>query len=172
MNDIKKCKRCKKDKKLTDFYNENRCQSCKDYADSYYKNNREQEINRALKSFRKKSRDEINIYKRDLYQKTPLGICLQQARYRSKKYNIPFNITIDDLNECDTCPVLGIPLQSNTDYAKYNSYSIDRIIPELGYVKGNVCIISYKANTIKNNATLEELEKVVIWLKAKLEENK
>lgn len=39
-----------------------------------------------------------------------------------------------------------------------DSPSIDKVIPELGYVRGNVWVISNKANRIKNNATLEELK--------------
>jgi hypothetical protein len=39
-----------------------------------------------------------------------------------------------------------------------NSYSLDRIDSNKGYVKGNVWVISRRANVIKNNATLEELE--------------
>ena len=35
------------------------------------------------------------------------------------------------------------------------------MIPELGYIKGNVWVISNKANRIKNNATLEELRLLV-----------
>lgn len=42
----------------------------------------------------------------------------------------------------------------------------NRISPENGYVKDNVVVISYKANRIKNNATLNELEKVFLWLKS------
>lgn len=41
-----------------------------------------------------------------------------------------------------------------------DSPSIDRIIPALGYVKGNVIVVSQRANTIKNNATPEELRRV------------
>lgn len=61
-------------------------------------------------------------------------------------------------------------MRVNKKYAKEDSYSIDRLIPELGYVKGNVVVISYKANTIKNNATVDDLEKVLAWLKEKLNE--
>lgn len=46
-----------------------------------------------------------------------------------------------------------------------NSASIDRIDNDKRYVKGNVWIISTKANRIKSNATLAELELLVSKLK-------
>jgi hypothetical protein len=165
MSNVRRCIRCKKEKSVSDFYNEKRCQSCKDYYDTYYKIHRQREIDRA-KNVQNKDRNKTNAYKRKLNRQTPLNICLQQARRRAKLKGVPFDITIDDLEIPDVCPVLGIPLQVNTGHAKENSYSLDRIIPERGYVKGNVAVISYKANTIKNNATIEDLEKVLQWLRS------
>ena len=52
---------------------------------------------------------------------------------------------------------------SDTD----NSPSIDRLIPELGYIKGNVNVISLRANIIKNNATKDELIKIANWMESK-----
>jgi hypothetical protein len=61
--------------------------------------------------------------------------------------------------------ILGIPLVMGDKYAHDNSPSLDRIIPELGYVKGNIMVISHKANTIKSNANIEELEKVFCFIR-------
>ncbi len=47
-----------------------------------------------------------------------------------------------------------------------DSPSLDKIIPKLGYVKGNVWVVSNKANRIKSNATIEELELLVKNLKS------
>ena len=43
---------------------------------------------------------------------------------------------------------------------RLSSPSLDKVIPSLGYVKGNIWVISYRANTIKNNCTFEEIEKL------------
>jgi hypothetical protein len=59
------------------------------------------------------------------------------------------------------CPILGIPIVIDGKGQRDDCPSADRRIPELGYVKGNVRIVSMKANRIKNNATLEELEKIL-----------
>jgi hypothetical protein len=45
-----------------------------------------------------------------------------------------------------------------------NTSSLDKIIPELGYVKGNVQWLSQKANTMKSNATRTELENFAQWI--------
>ena len=56
---------------------------------------------------------------------------------------------------------LHIPLK-NTSKGKPSegSPSLDRIIPEKGYVKGNVIIVSHKANTIKSDASPKEIWRV------------
>ena len=69
-----------------------------------------------------------------------------------------FHITADDVTIPEYCPLLGIPLEINTHGASHNSPSIDRIDSKKGYVKGNVWIISHRANTVKSDASLEELE--------------
>jgi hypothetical protein len=162
-----KCKRCKVDKLLLAT---NRCLDCQKYVEDYYQKNRQQEIDRA-KKHQNKDRQKTNEYKRNLNRKNPLSIRLQHAKRRAKLKNIPFNITISDLKIPEKCPILGMTLVVNESYAKENSISLDRIVPELGYVKGNVAVISYKANTIKNNATIEELEKVLSWMKSKMSLN-
>lgn len=161
---MKKCGRCKTDKLESEFYNENRCQKCKDYYDAYYKNNRQQEIDRA-KSVLNKDRNKTNAYKRSLCRQNPIGYMIQRIKSRAKLGNIPFDLSKEDIVIPDICPVLGIALKVNSGKVGPDSISLDRLIPELGYVKGNVMVISHKANTIKNNATLEELEKLVDWLK-------
>jgi hypothetical protein len=62
------------------------------------------------------------------------------------------------------CPALGIKMQWNNKSHVGNSPSLDRIKPELGYVKGNLAWISERANTMKHNANSEELLKIGMWL--------
>jgi hypothetical protein len=51
------------------------------------------------------------------------------------------------------------------------SPSLDKINPELGYVPGNVAIISYRANRIKNNGTAEEHRLIADWMDAQTQQN-
>ena len=84
----------------------------------------------------------------------------KSAKTRSKRYNIIFDLDVSDIIIPDVCPVLGIPLIQGEKVSHSNSPTLDRIIPELGYVKNNIIVVSMKANRIKNNSTLDELKKV------------
>lgn len=90
---------------------------------------------------------------------------LSRIRSNCRKFQIPFDLELADMHIPDVCPVLGIPL-SLTSTHRDNWPSVDRIIPELGYIKGNVRIISYRANRIKNDATVQELEQVLKYVLA------
>lgn len=94
---------------------------------------------------------------------------LYKAKQRAKQKGIEFSISIDDLEKTTHCPLLGVEFSfSNTRGAKSSSPSIDRINPLIGYVPGNVWIISARANQIKNDATVEELENILRNLKNKI----
>ena len=95
-----------------------------------------------------------------LRKKKPEQFILTAARHRAKKKGIPFNLICDDIVIPECCPVLGVQLVLGEGICSDNSPSLDRIIPELGYVRGNVKIISRRANRIKNDATPDELYKV------------
>lgn len=86
---------------------------------------------------------------------------LRSAKKRAKDKNLDFNITINDFELVNICPLLKIPLTSNLEVALNNSYSLDRIDNSKGYIKGNVWVISKRANVLKGDASLEELELLV-----------
>jgi hypothetical protein len=94
---------------------------------------------------------------------------LNNARTRARKKGLPFDLVVEDLAVPDVCPALGIPLIKRVGRFHNNSPTLDRLIPELGYVKGNVRVVSYRANRIKYQASLEELEAVTAWLRRELE---
>lgn len=100
-------------------------------------------------------------------KKNPKQILYSSARARAKKKNIPFDITKDDFEIPEYCPILGIKLEINfgTQGGWFCSPSLDRIIPSLGYVKGNVRVISLLANNMKSNANNEQLLKFAEWIK-------
>lgn len=96
----------------------------------------------------------------------PLKELFRAAKARAKRKQLPFDLKPEFLTLPTHCPVLGIPLSVGTRQNKQNSFSLDRIIPEKGYVLGNVLVISHRANTLKMNATVEELEAVLNYLRA------
>jgi hypothetical protein len=80
----------------------------------------------------------------------------QRAKIRAKRKGLEFNIDIEDIIIPEKCPLLEIPINmaaSNQDERP----SLDRIDSTKGYVKGNIMIISWKANKLKNNFTSQEL---------------
>ena len=90
------------------------------------------------------------------------------AKTRSKRKDLPFALTNDYIYKLTNshCPVLGTEfIFAGNKCISDQSPSIDRIDPKLGYVEGNVAVISMKANMIKSNATWEEIQKVATWLK-------
>lgn len=90
---------------------------------------------------------------------------LYSAKQRARVYNLPFDLILSDIVIPEYCPVLNIKLSINKKTGNRDSSpSLDRVIPEKGYVKENVVIISLRANRIKNNANLEELKQIVNWL--------
>lgn len=83
----------------------------------------------------------------------PLQVLLNSAKWRAKQKGIPFKIKLHDLRIPNVCPYLKTPFIRNTMYAM----SLDQVNPGKGYIKGNVEIISRKANAMKNNASVQEL---------------
>lgn len=94
---------------------------------------------------------------------------LQVAKSRAKKKNIEFSISISDVLIPTHCPLLGVELSySGKGIHSGRSASLDRIDSNLGYVKGNVWIVSRRANVIKNDATASELRMIADNLEAKI----
>ncbi len=88
----------------------------------------------------------------------------KSAQIRAKKKNIPFDLEISDIIIPDVCPIMKFSLNLTNSKIEKNSPSLDRLIPVLGYVKGNVWVISALANTMKSNATEEELKLFSAWI--------
>ena len=93
-------------------------------------------------------------------------VMFQSIKNRCDKENIHFDIDLNYLKSIwpsnNICPVFGIEMKRNRrGQSRDTSPSLDRIIPEKGYVAGNVVIVSFKANRMKNNGTVEELKKLL-----------
>lgn len=91
-----------------------------------------------------------------------LKLMVKRAKDRAKLKNVDFDITWKDVVYVETCPILEIPLNwgetSNEGGRNINTPSLDRIDPNLGYVKGNVRIISTLANMMKSSANKEQIQ--------------
>jgi hypothetical protein len=169
---MKWCSGCKAERPLGDFDEDKRypgrlrpkCRKCSARQDAYYQAHRGANIARAKKSLALRGRDAINEYKRNRHRERPEPVLRQNAQQRARKEGCPFELTLRDIIVPKVCPILGIPLLIGTGTASPNSPSLDRIDPQKGYVPGNVMVISHRANTIKSDATPEELRKVADFL--------
>lgn len=84
----------------------------------------------------------------------------QAAKYGKHEWNLVFN----DLEWPLVCPVLDLELDYFCSVRTENSVSFDRIDSNKGYIKGNVVIMSWRANRIKNDGTAEEHKKIADFL--------
>jgi hypothetical protein len=185
--EMKICFRCKISKELSEFHkNKNQADGvsnqCKDCARGKRKEHYWSDPKASIASVlaaREKNSKKILEYNKKYAKANPDKVrqwraktaiekkLLYSARQRSKKRNTPFSICEKDIVVPEFCPVLGIKIErSKTGHSCDNSPSLDCVIPQLGYVPGNIMVISHKANTIKSNATVEDLEKVLQWLRA------
>ncbi len=101
-------------------------------------------------------------------EKHPGYFMLKNAFHRAKVKGLPFDITLDDIVVPEVCPVLGIKIANYKGMGrggfKDDAPSLDKIIPSKGYVKGNVRVISNRANAIKRDASLAELKAVTNYV--------
>lgn len=101
----------------------------------------------------------------DKYRKSnPLKYMLNATKRRATHRGQEFNLDISDIIIPKICPLLGLALDHlSPDLACHPS--IDRYDNSKGYVKGNVWVISLRANILKNNATADELYRLAENLK-------
>ena len=115
----------------------------------------------AQERYRLKNRDKI-LEKGRKYRRNNHPLFLfNSAKSRSKKRRMDFNIEVSDIVIPEYCPILKVKLEYG--HSRYGP-TLDRIDPTKGYVKGNVWVISFKANSMKNDATPDELKLFAEWI--------
>lgn len=89
---------------------------------------------------------------------------LRGARGRATRCNIPFDLDISDVIVPTHCPILGIELIVSKAKRNENSPSLDKIDNSKGYVKGNVQVVSWRANRLKGDGSRDEHKKIAKWM--------
>lgn len=178
MCSTKICKRCNKEQSIDNFY---KVPSMKDGHDNTCKTCRK-ELRRLRDGvkvtpiitegtlicpknyFRKlriklcpEYREEIQQQKKASRERNIEQAMLTSAKNRAARKGLEFNLELSDIVIPEKCPLLEVPFHFGTKECYDYSPSIDRIDNSKGYVKGNIQIISMKANAMKNSASLEEL---------------
>ena len=98
----------------------------------------------------------------------PKRVMLNNAATRARKAGVPFELTESDFEIPAVCPVLGIPLEPGKGRRgpRDHSPTLDRVIPTRGYVRDNVVVVSWRANRLKSDGTMTELETIVRFYRA------
>jgi len=136
----------------------------KEYNKNYAIENREAIRNNQRKRY-KENPIKTTAYKKEYYIKNREYLLFLKAKNRARKYSRDFNIELSDIILTASCPVLLTPYDL-TGKNRWLSPSLDRIDNSKGYVKGNIIVISYRANSLKKDGTLEEFEKILSFLKS------
>ena len=114
-----------------------------------------------------KNRDRAIANQRRYRQRNAVALMLYKAKRRALEKSIPFDLVESDVVIPEICPVLGIRLSSAKDSSGIQSDAcptLDRVVPSLGYVSGNVEVISWRANRIKSDASADEIRAIYAWL--------
>ena len=160
------------------YYQENkeaRRERNREYGIQYRRENKETLSDKA-KTYYQKNKEFYQECSKIYYQEKKETIphranrMKHSAKYESKKRNIIFNISSKDIEELwpedNKCPALGVnfTMQGKNGGSNY-SPSLDRIVPELGYIKGNLQIVSFLANRIMSSATPDQVIQVGNYFK-------
>jgi hypothetical protein len=104
--------------------------------------------------------------RRKLYRElNPERSLFDGVKNRSRKRGWDFDITVDDIIIPEICPILLIPLEK---YHPNRAPSLDRIDNLKGYIKGNVRVISKRANSLKGDMSIEDIERLLAYAKGEL----
>jgi hypothetical protein len=117
----------------------------------------------------KHGREYRRKYSKNWAKENPLRTLFSVLQTRSRERGYEFNLTFEELTQLaipNTCPILGIPISwdKGSGNASDSSISIDRIDPSRGYTGDNIIFVSLRANRIKNDGTLDEFRKIVVFL--------
>jgi hypothetical protein len=164
---MKICTGCLQLKDDSLFYQDNRnadglnykCKECNsEYLKKYYGNQEN------------KNRRNDNV--RSDNKNNPIKGLLARAKLRAKTQDKEFSLAEKDISIPEFCPIFKIPLFVSNINSSYNSISIDRIDNHRGYTPDNIIIVSWKANKIKSQASLNEMTLINTYFSNQIETNK
>lgn len=121
---------------------------------------------KVIKAWQARNRDAFHATNRRFREQNPARVMWKGARERARNKCLPFDLEESDIVIPTHCPVLGIELQIGKGQPTDASPTLDRVVPEKGYVKGNVAVISSRANTIKRHGTAAEHEAIARWMRS------
>ena len=109
----------------------------------------------------------FKLVKKKYWQDHPEKYLIYISKSRAKRIGKEFSITEDDISIPEYCPILNIKLGpvSSSIKERDSSPSVDRIDTTKGYIKGNVRVISFRANACKADMTIEDIERLYLYVR-------
>jgi hypothetical protein len=167
---MKRCTKCNLEKPETEFHRRGKsglhaeCKTCRCAREReggkrrYYA-----DLDRSRETNREKRRKERQT------METWCAQIISPIRRRAAEQNLPFDLDAGYLRSIwpanNLCPVLYTEFLFGREKGNNAGPSVDRRVPEKGYVRGNVTILSYRANRLKCDATPSELLAVIDYVK-------
>lgn len=189
VTDTKQCRSCGEQKPFSDFSKQSRgiggvrarCKPCEVAIQSQMRKDNPLSAEAARRGSRKnahslKGRVRRESFNRHDREERPGYYMWLRARNRAAKKGIEFTISPSDITIPEVCPVFGIKMVVAKGYYQNprgggaeESFSLDRIDNDYGYIPGNIAVISWYANRLKGDASIEQLEQIVSWMKSQKE---
>lgn len=145
-----------------------------EYYQDYYAKNKEKLLKQRkqwridnserVKETSKLYRDSVKEQSKQWRDENKDRLYFLSVKARAVSKGLDFNLDIEDVIGVTICPVLGIALQRSKGKPAWNSPSLDRKDNTKGYIKGNVEVMSYLANSMKRDATPEQLILFANWV--------
>jgi hypothetical protein len=161
------CKVCQKayTKQWVADHPEQARQNRRDYDASH-----PEKVKKQRKDYRDSHKEYFSKKQKEHVAENPEKYMMYEARKRARKFGLECTITPKDIVVPEFCPILGLKLErGKVDKNRDNTPSLDRIVPEIGYIPSNIAVMSYRANRIKNNGTAEEHRLIADWMDAQKE---
>lgn len=165
MNEPRLCESCGAKLRANNIVGVCRRPGCRaTYARRYrelFPDQREKENARTRRYAKDKDPQAVREYNKQWKRDNPIKQALYAARGRAKQAGLEFDLTEDTIPPIpEVCPVLGIKLAPGDGRMCDSSPTLDRIDSKRGYTPDNVHWISWRANSLKKDATLDELVKL------------
>lgn len=116
----------------------------------------------------KTNKENIKLYTRAWRKNNPEKKYLSGIKSRAKRSGMEFNLSEQDIIFPKICPILHIPLEITEGRQTDRTPAADRVNNARGYTKDNVRFISHKANRMKSDMTIEQVERLLAYMKGEL----
>ena len=176
----KVCRDCGRELPISSFYKNGtsyrpECKECKNKAEAERRRNNIEKYKKLSKekywANRDKELSHMKAYRESLKKNNYLKFFIQNKKKLVIRAGIDWDLDEEYLKSLFTgvCPVFNCQIHLGGAKDEYKA-ELDRLVPSLGYVKGNVRWISRRANRIKSDASIEEIKAILKYMENNIEQ--